>query len=225
LNAALDTTAVIQTQQQIESTKTIINSLKNTIAQQKATLVGLTEPGERASLNEIISDNINTLSQRTVEYQSYVQSLATLAYENSAALVNPKYRIRGFFPVPIGKQSSSDAPIQEIIQFDIAYRYLRLDGTANPLNTYVYVDSSTGQTITGVYTDWNIVQSPIKTRSWDSTLERYVWDEENISNGEQVNINQVDIPIQKGEKVELKIRSISEAGWPNNPLKSVWFLL
>lgn len=222
LNAALDTTAVIQTQQQIESTKTIINSLKSTIAQQKATLVGLTDPGERASLNNIISDNINTLSQRTIEYQSYVQSLATLAYENSAALVEPKYRIRGFFPIPVGKQSSPNSPVQEVVQFDIAYRYLRLDGTANPLNTYTHIDTSTGQTITGVFSDWIIVTSPMKTRSWDSTLERYIWDEENISDGEIVNINQIDIPIQKGEKVELKIRSISEAGQPTNPLKSDW---
>jgi len=222
LNVALDTTAVIQTQQQIESTKTIINSLKSTIAQQKATLVGLTEPGERASLNTIISDNINTLSQRTVEYQSYVQSLATLAYENSAALVDPKYRIRGFFPVPLGKQSSANAPIQEVVQFDIAYRYLRLDGTANPLDTYTHTDTSTGQTITGVFSDWIITPTPIKSRVWDSTLERYVWASENISDGEVVNINQIDIPIQKGEKVEIKIRSISEAGQPTNPLKSDW---
>lgn len=222
LNAALDTTAVIQTQQQIESTKTIINSLKNTIAQQKATLVGLTSPGERASLNTIINDNINTLSQRTVEYQSYVQSLATLAYENSAALVDPKYRIRGFFPIPNGKQASVSSPIQEIVQFDIAYRYLRLDNTANPLETYTHTDVSTGQTVTGVFSDWSITSTPMKSRIWDSTLERYIWAEENISDGEQVNVNQIDIPIQKGEKVEIKIRSISEAGQPTNPLKSDW---
>jgi hypothetical protein len=29
-----------------------------------------------------------------------------------------------------------------------------------------------------------------------------------------VNINQIDIPIQKGERVEIKARSISEAGYP-----------
>ncbi len=32
----------------------------------------------------------------------------------------------------------------------------------------------------------------------------------------------MDIPITKGEKVELRIRSISEAGWPQNALKSEW---
>jgi hypothetical protein len=40
--------------------------------------------------------------------------------------------------------------------------------------------------------------------------------------GTQININQIDIPIRNGEKVQIKIRSISEAGYPYNPLKSDW---
>ena len=37
-----------------------------------------------------------------------------------------------------------------------------------------------------------------------------------------VNINQLDIPIRKGEQVEIQAKSISEAGWPSNPLESEW---
>ena len=40
--------------------------------------------------------------------------------------------------------------------------------------------------------------------------------------GTSLAINQIDIPIRNGEKVELKVRSISEAGYPYNPLKSEW---
>nr|DAW35609.1 MAG TPA: hypothetical protein [Caudoviricetes sp.] len=32
----------------------------------------------------------------------------------------------------------------------------------------------------------------------------------------------MDIPITKGEKVEIKVRSISEAGYPENALRSEW---
>ena len=46
------------------------------------------------------------------------------------------------------------------------------------------------------------------------------WKIENVADGSEININQIDIPITKGEKVEIKIRSISEAGYPDNPLKS-----
>jgi hypothetical protein len=65
-------------------------------------------------------------------------------------------------------------------------------------------------------------QSPIKKKTYDSSTGTYKWIEESISDGEAVNINQVDIPIQKGEKVQIKIRSISEAGWPANAIKSGW---
>lgn len=224
LNASLDTESIKNTQTQIESTKTIINSLKTTIAQQKAELVELTDPAEREDLQTKIDNNISQLSKKTVEYQSLVKSLATLAYENNAVLGEPKYRVRGFFEIPAGKRSTdntSETP-QEVVQFEISYRYLRLDNTGNPLNTFSYNDPSTGQKVTGTFTDWQIVQSPIKSRVYDSTLDKYVWASENIGDGEQVNINQVDIPITKGEKVEMRIRSISEAGWPQNALKSAW---
>jgi hypothetical protein len=224
LNAALDTESIKNTQTQIESTKTIINSLKTTISQQKAELVELTDPAEREDLQTKIDNNISQLSKKTVEYQSLVKSLATLAYENNAVLGNPKYRLRGFFEIPQGKRSTDNAAedLQQVVQFDISYRYLRLDNTGNPLNTYSYNDPSTGQKVTGTFTDWQIIQTPIKSKTYDSTLGKYVWTTENVGDGETVNINQVDIPITKGEKVEMRIRSISEAGWPQNPLKSSW---
>jgi hypothetical protein len=218
MNAALDTEAVKNTQTQIESTKTLINSLKTTISQQKSQLVELTDAGDRADLDTKIVTNTNDLSKKTIEYQSLVRSLATVAYENSAVTVDPKYRIRGFFPIP----QSKGVPPQQIIQFEYAYRYLKLDNTGVALNTYKHTDPSTGQIVRGVFTDWTIVPTIAKQKIYDVSTDSYSWVTENISDGEVNNINQVDIPITKGEKVELKIRSISEAGWPLNPLKSVW---
>ncbi len=218
MNAALDTESIKNTQTQIESTKTIINSLKTTIAQQKAQLVELIDPAARADLNSKITANINDLSKKTIEYQSLVRSLATVAYENSAVMADPKYRVRGFFPIP----DPVGIPPQQIIQFEYAYRYLKLDNTGISLDTYQYSDPSTGQLIRGTFTDWNIVQTNILQKVYDASTESYTWKEESIADGEVNNINQVDIPITKGEKVQLKIRSISEAGWPSNPLKSDW---
>ena len=218
MNAALDTESIKNTQTQIESTKTIINSLKTTIAQQKAQLVELTDPAARADLNSKITANINDLSKKTIEYQSLVRSLATVAYENSAVMASPKYRVRGFFPIP----DPVGVPPQQIIQFEYAYRYLKLDNTGISLDTYQYSDPSTGQLIRGTFTDWNTVQTNILQKVYDASTETYTWREESIADGEVNNINQVDIPITKGEKVQLKIRSISEAGWPSNPLKSDW---
>lgn len=222
LNAALNTNSIRNTQIQIESTKTVINSLKNTIAQQKADLVEETKPAARLDLDKKINDNIKALSAATVEYQSLVRSLSTAAYENSAVIANPKYRVRGFFDIPKGKSSTSSEKAQEIVQFEIGYRYLKLDGTGNALDTYNYVDPSTGQNVNGVFSDWNMVTTLSKEKVFDEVSKTYIWSNPSISDGNVVNINQVDIPIQKGEKVQIKIRSISEAGWPHNPLKSDW---
>lgn len=218
LNAALDIELIKGLQSDIEKTKSYITSLKNSISLKKAEMISLTNEGQRADLQNKIDENNEELSKSTIQYQSYVKSLATIAYENSAVIVNPKYRVRGFFDIPKAKGT----PAQQIIQFEYAYRYLKLDNTGTALNTYEYVDPSTGQTIKGVFTDWNIVQTSIKQKVYNSSSNIYEWINESVSNGEIININQVDIPIQKGEKVQLKIRSISEAGWPLNPLKSEW---
>lgn len=224
INAALDTEAIRTTQTQIESTKTTINSLKTTISQQKAELVELTDPGQRANLQDKIDSNTSNLSKQTTEYQSLVKSLSTIAFENDAIINDPKYRLRGFFNIPEPKRTSDEADEipQEIVQFDISYRYLRLDNTGNALETYTFEDPSTGEEVTGTYTDWIIRPTPVRSKTFDASLNVYKWNAEVISDGQEVNINQVDIPINRGEKVQIRIRSVSEAGWPINPVKSGW---
>lgn len=224
LNASLDKSAVINLQANIISNKSLISNLQQTIASQKSSLSELTDPAARASLQSQIDNNISQLANLVIQYQSDVQSLSTLAYENSAVLADPKYRIQGFFEIPAPKTPNNDptAVPQQVIQFEIGYRYLRLDNTGNPLNTFSFADPCTAQMVTGTYTDWNIYSSPTKQKVYNTTTGTYQWAEENIQDGQTVNINQIDIPIQKGEKVEIKIKSISEAGWPVNPLKSDW---
>lgn len=221
INASLDTESIKNTQTQIDTTKSNIESLKNTIAQQKAELVSTTNESTRKKIEQQISSNTSTLNVKQVEYNSLIKYLISIAYENSAVLSNPKYRIRGFFPIP-DPQISEDGTVQNIISFDIAYRYLKLDDTGTSLNTFSYNDPSTNQKITGVYTDWNIVHNNVLQKTYDPSLGVYVWTNESVSNGDVVNINQIDIPITKGEKVEIRVRSISEAGYPINPLKSDW---
>lgn len=218
LNSTLDTNNIKNTQAQIESVKTLINSLKSTLAQQKSQLVELTDQSQREDLSNKISANTIDLSKKTIEYQSLVRSLSTIAYENSAVLTDPKYRIRGFFAIP----DKVGDPAQEIVQFEYAYRYLKLDNSGTSLETFEYIDPSTNQKIKGTFTDWVTVSSAIKQKRYDEATDTYIWVEDSITDGDINNINQVDIPITKGEKVQIKIRSISEAGWPLNPLKSEW---
>jgi len=218
LNSTLDTNNIKNTQSQIESTKTLISSLRDTIHSQKVEMVSTLDEADRADLQNKIASNIKNLNLLTTQYQSLVKSLSTTAYENSAVIATPKYRIRGFFAMPLAK----GIPPQEVIQFEISYRYLKLDNTGINLNSYTHADPSTGQTVRGVFTDWVSVLSKIREKTFDASTQTYTWASEDIANGDINNINQIDIPIQNGENVEIKIRSISEAGWPLNALKSNW---
>lgn len=217
----IDTSEIKKVVADIESNKSTILSLKNTISYQKTELQNTKSLSEYKSIQDQITTNSNEYSQLQTQYTSSVQYLRSLVKDQQAVLISPKYRIRGFFPYPELKYLTSDKAV-EIIGFEIGYRYIKEDNTGSDLKTFTYKDPSTGQDVTGTFSDWNIVSSRMKEKVYDEKTGTYVWKVENISDGTEVNINQIDIPITKGEKVQIKVRSISEAGYPDNCMKSDW---
>ena len=109
---------------------------------------------------------------------------------------------------------------QQIIGFETMYRYLHMDETGQTLNTFDYTNSN-NIIETGVFTDWNLSVSPFLEKAYNNETDSYDWINEKVD-GTHISINQIDVPIRSGEKVEIKVRSISEAGYPYNPLKSDW---
>lgn len=173
---------------------------------------------ERRGVKNELDTLIREKSSKSSLYASIVKELAVLADSKPASLDTPKYRIRGFFPLPSPKISDKNGA-QEVIQFYIYYRYLRPDGSATQSNTLEFTDSQ-GAIKRG--TDGNLIEirTDIRKKIYDPITNKYVWAQEDIENPDVVNINQIDIPISKGEKVEFYIKSISEAGWPTNPILS-----
>lgn len=231
LDATLDTETYNNLTTQIASTKSNINATRNTIATNKDRLIQSTNGDERTNIQNIINTDTETLNSLTTQYNSLVENLNTLLTESGAINYSPKYRVRGFFAIPSSRfvDETNQLGEQSIIGFEIMYRYLHTDETGVKLDTYEYSaynsdDSSVlaGTIQTGVFTDWNIVSSSVLSKIYDEDLQTYRWVAQNTSDGSQININQLDIPIRKGEKVEIKVRSISEAGYPYNPLKSDW---
>lgn len=232
INAALNVNEIKNTQDNIVSLKSKIASLRSTISKLKMDLLE-TEVNDVDTKNNIqtqIKFNTNILNTSIAEYTSNVEYLNTYLIENKAAINTPKYRIRGFFAIPELQYSNEyiddnstliqNLP-QEIIGFDIRYRYLKLDENGVPLTTYQYTDIN-GNKINATFSDWNIITSKYKEKLYDKDLGIYRWKPENDADGNEININQIDIPISDGEKVEICVRSISEAGYPINPLKSEW---
>lgn len=131
--------------------------------------------------------------------------------------VSPKFSIRGFWDIPNSSISSGTNP-QEIIQFSIEYRYLSKDGRESPIETFKVTDSQDKAS----FSNWISLKTDTRKRIYEPTTGQYTWGVEDNQNSEVPNINQLDISIQANEKVEFRIKSISEVGWPESPVESVW---
>ena len=83
-------------------------------------------------------------------------------------------------------------------------------------------ESTTNQTITAQFSNWNSYLSDVRKRYWDEKAGVWYWKIEDVQDADTPNINQLDIPIQQNERVEIRISSISEVGWPDSILESDW---
>lgn len=170
-----------------------------------------------------IKADLESLSREKISkvnlYSSVVKELGTKARSNPTVSESNKYRVRGFWPIPDPVNSDVTNP-QEVIQFKVAYRYIKKDGNAAQTKQIEFQDN--GVTKTGFFSNWNEIKTDIRKRIYNEETGFYEWAVEDVSDADTVNINQLDIPISKGEQVQIKIKSISEAGWPTNPIESDW---
>lgn len=201
-------------QSQIASLDKTITDLKTKIATTTYSTDQLRKTDE-SSLNNLITQR----QSQSGLYSSLVDEINTLTNSQNSD-ITPKYRVRGFFPFPTPKNSARTGN-QEVIQFLIQYRYIGKDGSANQPQQISYVDTD-GQTRRGTFSNWIEYTSPIRSKAIDVNTGNFYWTTDQTENADIVNINQVDIPINVGESVEFRIKSISEAGWPVNPYYSSW---
>lgn len=165
-----------------------------------------------------LSNAIQNRRSKTQLLRSIADEIISLNNTNPNLTTSPKYRVRGFWSIPEPKKSNKTRD-QEVIQFVIRYRYIRNDGGVSNPDLIEYIDSS-GNTRTGVFSRWNEYKTDILERKFDARLNRYVWVQGQTENADDININQLDIPINYGESVEIKVKSISEAGWPTTQISS-----
>lgn len=216
--------ATVQSIRKKQSDKVKLSSeiveLEKSIDKKKETLNSqkFSSETERRSVKNDLDSLIRELGSKSSLYSSIVSELAAIGKDAPAALDTPKYRIRGFFGIPNPKLDPKTGS-QSVVQFYTYYRYVRPDGSQSNVKQYEYTDQN-GQVKRGTYSNWQVVKSDIRPKVYDVGSGKYVWAEEDVENADVININQVDIPISKGETVEFYIVSVSEAGWPLNPLLS-----
>jgi len=162
-------------------------------------------------------------------YSSIVSQISNSSIENRNA--NRKYRVRGFwnFPEPVIVKGYRP---QQVIGFEYQYKYSDKIGSENSVEAIKMVPidgnnsseqgSTEVKTSTGYFSNWVSVKTDIRKRTFNPATEEWYWNIEDISDADTPNINQLDIPIQPNESVKIRIRSISEVGYPDSLLYSDW---
>lgn len=198
-----------------------LKELDNSISK-KRTRIQTTNYTSEVDRDSDVSELRGLITERSSQaelYSSVVKQIAAIGNNSSVSSIGPKYRVRGFFELPKPKVSPATGA-QEIVKTLVRYRYLSTDGAANEVNQFTFQDGE--QNSSGAFSNWEIRESVLRKRVKNSITGNYEWASINTDDASESNINQIDIPIRKGEIVELQVKAVSEAGWPSNPMEGDW---
>lgn len=184
--------------------------------QQKLKLTKFNSLSEKKKVEKEIVDLSSKESSKSKQISNATNELISIS-KNPNNKVEPKFRLRGFWSMPEAVATRGTKP-QEVVQFRVQYRYVSKDGRENPIETY-QVD---GEQTKAAFSNWNEYKTDARKRGYDKATGEYFWQIEDVESAETPNINQIDIAIQSNETVELRIKSISEVGWPESPVESEW---
>jgi hypothetical protein len=174
------------------------------------------EDTDRSELSRLIDEK----STQSSLFASIIDDINKIATSESIENLTPKYRVRGFFPMPEPKTSERTGE-QAVVQFAIQYRYIKKDGSANQPQQIAFKDNN-GAERRGTFSTWVEYKSDVRKRVTDPITGQMSWAVEDVENADTININQIDIPIQQGEGIQFRIKSLSEAGWPTSPSESMY---
>lgn len=215
-------TTTVQTKTKIQNEIEALNKSIDQARNELANLVNDSVSKYSNSARESIINKIDSLTKekatKTSLLQTTIQDLNNISDSAPEVKESPKYRVRGFWPIPAGVDNPKTG-MQEVIQFRVRYRYLTKQGNA-PATDEIKFSDNDGTQRKGSYSNWTEYKTDIRKKAYNSTTGKYYWSDEDVLNSDVPNINQLDIPITAGEQVEIKVASISEAGWPSNPLES-----
>lgn len=201
-----------------ENVKSQIDILDTSITKLKDKMGETIDRSQREKLQKEIDEKYKSRKNLVNTFHSLVNDILTHTRESQE--FKPKYRVRGFFAIP-EPTTFSDGSSYDIIKFDCQYRYLRTDNTEANVETIDYVLPS-GDKLKAYYSNWNTLPMNQREKVYDLQTGEYLWKSENELDADSINPNQLDIPISRGEYVEIRVRSISEAGFPTIINMSEW---
>lgn len=207
-----------QKHNQQSSLKEEIKQLQQAITEKnkKRKVVKYQSTTEKEDLEQQTKNLIDKKNSKSNLLSSITQEVIDISNEEQSRLNSPKFRLRGFWDFPEPVQNKKTLP-QEIIQFIIQYRYISKDGNEPPTEEFKLKSGEKAS-----FSNWNEIKTDTRKRIYDSDTGEYFWQIEDVESSDVKNINQVDIPINKNEQIEFRVKSISEVGWPESPVESDW---
>jgi hypothetical protein len=200
-------------QNEIDFKQTQINQLQNEVD----TLKFKSTEEKNFKIEKIIAtrQQMNILKSNLL---GVTRDIDSNAIKNGLKTTKPKYKTIGFWSIQEPIYSPLTKP-QHIIKYDVQYRYLskNIDTVENTAYTMV----SNGKEISVAFSPWNDLATKTlnKVENIDGKME---WETSIMDSVEDININQLAITISENESIEIRVRAVSEAGYPISPLKSEW---
>jgi hypothetical protein len=221
LTNTTDTDQLKKLHTQQKSLKSEVRQLEESVSyrNREMRLTDFKNDAEVKKLNLTLKDTITKKESKSKLLASVNTQLLDLSRNINNIKAEPKFRIRGFWDIPEAVLTRGTFP-QEVIQFRVQYRYLSRDSREPNIESFKISRPVTAQTRTAAFSNWVEMKTDVRKRTYDKSRNQYFWQIEDVSNAETPNINQLDIPIQPNEKVEVRISSISEVGWPESPVES-----
>lgn len=165
------------------------------------------------------------INAKNAELVDTINAISTLATEGNISLTNAKYRIRGFYDVKNIEERTKHKVIRIIVQ----YQYASSDGKSSGAQS---ITSKNGN-INYLISDWTTMESPFLCKRTQDTsnkevFKNYLRDEivveypPSTQNQNVPSFNQIDIPINQGEIVNIRVRVQFEDGYPFFETLSDW---
>lgn len=166
----------------------------------------------------LLKTKISEKAELTSLVNSLVKDINSNLTNIPTSRISPKYRVRGFWEIQSDIESSATRP-QKIVQYEYRYRYTPLFSKVSRIDTLSYKGEDNNDKI-ATLPSWNYgTTAQLNRKLVDGIVS---WVNNNDTDSETSSINMIDLPISFGEVVEFQVRAISEAGYPNNQIKSEW---
>jgi hypothetical protein len=207
---------------QIKSINSELLQLSDAI-QSKNKQLKVTRFTSDADKNQFVNQ-INTL-QSQYDSKSTLKGSINTSILNTATLnvsnIQPTFAVRGFWTIPEASVTPYTPP-QEIVKFDVEYRRCNKNGIEPTIQTFTLKDTSINplQKKNAAFSNWMPYATLSRKRKLDQATGKWIWQLDDISDPDVVNINQLDISIHPNETIEIRMKSVSEVGYPDSPIES-----